>query len=68
MADSLIPQPLITMSHADATALAKRLSSRGTATPSLAEMETECRMAGRLLRVMLRQTHSSDMWQLPPEA
>jgi hypothetical protein len=60
------------MSHADATALAKRLSSRGTATPSLAEtsavMETECRMAGRLLRVMLRQTHSSDVWQLPPEA
>jgi hypothetical protein len=72
MADSIIPQPLVTMTHDDATVLAKRLGDRGKASPSLAEtiavMETECRMAGRLIRAMLRQSNHGDIWQLPPEA
>ena len=65
------PMPLATMTHTAAQELAKRLTRRGTASPSLAEtvavMETECRMASRLIRAMLRQSHSSDVWQLPPE-
>jgi hypothetical protein len=64
-----MPMPLVTMTHADAKALADRLVHRGT--PTLAEpiavLETECRMAGRLIRAMLQQAHNSDVWQLPPE-
>jgi hypothetical protein len=30
--------------------------------------ETQCRQAARLIRAMLRQVHSSDVFQLPPEA
>jgi hypothetical protein len=65
-----MPMPLATMTHADAKALADRLLRRGTETKlaeQIAVMETECRMAGRLIRAMLQQTHHSDVWQLPPE-
>jgi hypothetical protein len=30
-------------------------------------MERECRQAARLIRAMLRQVHSSDVFRLPPE-
>jgi hypothetical protein len=30
-------------------------------------METQCRLAARLIRAMLRQVHSSDVFRLPPE-
>jgi hypothetical protein len=30
-------------------------------------MEAQCRQAARLIRAMLRQVHSSDMWRLPPD-
>ena len=33
----------------------------------IAMMETQCRQAARLIRAMLRQAHSSDVFQLPPE-
>jgi hypothetical protein len=61
----------ITITHADAAALANRLAKRGTEktlAEQIAVLETESRLAGRLIRAMLRQTHSSDFWQLPPEA
>jgi hypothetical protein len=58
------------MTHGDARELAKRLGRRGTEmklAEQIAVMETECRQAARLIQAMLRQTHSSDVWQLPPE-
>jgi hypothetical protein len=33
----------------------------------IATMERQCRQAARLIRAMLRQVHSSDMFQLPPD-
>jgi hypothetical protein len=63
--------PLATMTHGDAQELAKRLDRRGTEmklAEQIAVMETECRQAARLIRAMLRQVHSSDVFQLPPEA
>jgi hypothetical protein len=59
------------MTQADAKALATRLGRRGTETKlaeRIAVLETEARMAGRLIRAMLRQTNHGDIWQLPPEA
>lgn len=61
---------LITMTHTDAKALAGRLARRGTEktlAEQIAVLETEARMASRLILVMLRQVHSSDVFQLPPE-
>lgn len=60
----------ITMTVPEARRLADRLGRRGTG-PTLAEqvavLEIEARMASRLIRVMLRQVHSTDVFQLPPE-
>ncbi len=66
-----MPMPLATMTVPDAQALANRLAQRGTEVKlaeQIAVLETECRMASRLIRAMLRQVHSSDVFQLPPEA
>jgi hypothetical protein len=60
-----------TMTTADAKALAGRLARRGTEVKlaeQIAVLETEARMAGRLIKALLRQVHDSDVFQLPPEA
>jgi hypothetical protein len=65
-----MPMPLVTMTTADAKALADRLGRRGverTLAQDIAALETECRMAGRLIRALLRQVHSSDVFQLSPD-
>jgi hypothetical protein len=49
-----------------ATKLAEHGGARSLAT-RLAAMETQCRLAARLIRAMLRQVHSSDVFKLPPE-
>jgi hypothetical protein len=58
------------MRYADASLLADRLLSRGVS-PSVADqialMQAESQLAGRLIKAMLRQVHSSDVFQLPPE-
>jgi len=60
-----------TLTVNEAQRLADRLACRGVP-PTLAEqtavLETECRLAARLIRAMLRQAHNSDVWQLAPEA
>ncbi len=66
-----MPMPLTTMTVPAAQELANRLSKHGTEktlAQEIAIMETECRQAARLIRAMLRQVHSSDVFQLPPEA
>jgi hypothetical protein len=66
-----MPMPLATMTHADAKALADRLARRGTEVTlaaQIAVLETECRMAGRLIQVLLRYVSHTDVFQLPPEA
>src|SRR5262249_4632309 len=71
MADPIIPQPLVTMTQADAKTLATRLGRCGTETKlaeQVAVLETEARMAGRLITAMLRKTNHGDIWRLPPEA
>ena len=53
-----MPMPLATMTVPDAQDLAKRLDRRGTEVTlavQIAVLETECRMASRLIRAMLRQ-------------
>jgi hypothetical protein len=64
-----MPAPITTMSVRHASLLAERLASRGM--PTLAEqvalLEVECQLAARLIRAMLRQVHSSDVFRLPPE-
>jgi hypothetical protein len=65
-----MPMPLVTMTVSDVHTLADRLARRGTEATlaeQIAVLETECRMASRLIRAMLRQVHSSDVFQLPPE-
>ncbi len=42
-------------------------SGKNSVTSRIATMETQCRKASRLIRAMLRQVHSSDVFQLPPE-
>jgi hypothetical protein len=58
------------MSAKEASTLADNLllfgGERSQAT-RIARMEAQCRQAGLLIRAMLRQVHSSDMWQLPPD-
>jgi hypothetical protein len=56
------------MTFKQAHALADRLSSRGveaTLAQQVDVLETEARTAGRLIRALLRQAHTSDRWQLP---
>jgi hypothetical protein len=54
----------------EATQLADKLSrysGKNSAATRIAIMEVQCRQASRLIRAMLRQVHSSDVFRLPPE-
>jgi hypothetical protein len=65
-----MPESPTHMSAREAAALADGLSRYGgvqSVAGQIGTMETQCRLASRLIRAMLRQAHSSDMWQLPPE-
>jgi hypothetical protein len=67
MADS---NPAEYMSTKEAAALADDLSRYGgrhSLALRLDGMEVRCRKASRLIRAMLRQVHSSDVFRLPPE-
>ena len=67
MADS---NPTDFMTTREAVMLADKLasfSSKHSMATRLATMEMQCRKASRLIRAMLRQVHSSDVFQLPPE-
>jgi hypothetical protein len=58
------------MTTREANTLAENLSQYGgkqSVATRLATMETQCRLASRLIRAMLRQVHSSDVFALPPE-
>jgi hypothetical protein len=58
------------MSQREAAALADELTGYGgkqSVAARLAMMERQCRRAGRLIKAMLRQTNSGDIWKLPPE-
>ncbi len=58
------------MTTREAIQLANSLSQYGgrqSVATRLTTMETQCRLAARLIRAMLRQVHSSDVFQLPPE-
>jgi hypothetical protein len=58
------------MTAREAAILADKLSQCGgkhALATRIAMMELQCRQAARLIRAMLRQVHSSDVWQLPPE-
>jgi hypothetical protein len=62
--------PTTYMTAKEAALLADELSQYGgkhAAAARVAMMERQCRRASRLIRAMLRQAHSSDVWQLPPE-
>jgi hypothetical protein len=64
------PNPTEFMTTREATTLADNLASfsgKHSAATRVASMETQCRKASRLIRAMLRQVHSSDVFQLPPE-
>jgi hypothetical protein len=59
------------ISHKEAAALADELARFGgkhSLATRLAAIEAKCRRAGRLIKAMLRQTNSGDIWKLPPEA
>jgi hypothetical protein len=67
MSDS---NPIAFMSAKEAATLADDLSRYGgkrSLATRLAAMEAQCRRASRLIRAMLRQVHSSDVFRLPPE-
>ncbi len=67
MADS---NPTDFMTTREAATLAENLASyagKHSVATRLATMETQCRKASRLIRAMLRQVHSSDVFRLPPE-
>jgi len=58
------------MTTREAATLADNLASysgKHSVAPRVASMETQARQASRLIRAMLRQVHSSDVFQLPPE-
>jgi hypothetical protein len=58
------------MTTAEASTLADNLLQYGgkqSLVTRIARMETQCRQAARLIRAMLRQVHSSDVFTLPPE-
>jgi hypothetical protein len=68
MADSN-PTPAY-MTTREANALADNLSrcrGKHAVAGRIAAMEAQCRQAARLIRAMLRQVHSSDVFKLPPE-
>jgi hypothetical protein len=59
------------MTTKEAMALADNLSQHGgknAVATRVATMERQCSQASRLIRAMLRQVHSSDVFELPPEA
>jgi hypothetical protein len=67
MADS---DPTEFMPAKEAAALADSLSrcgGRHSLAARLAAQEAQSRKASRLIRAMLRQVHSSDVFRLPPE-
>jgi hypothetical protein len=67
MADT---NPTEFMTTREAVTLADNLaqhSGKHSMATRLATMEMRCRKASRLIRAMLRQVHSSDVFQLPPE-
>jgi hypothetical protein len=67
MADS---NPTEFMTTREATKLADNLAGHGgrlSMAQRVATMERHCKQASRLIRAMLRQVHSSDIFQLPPE-
>jgi hypothetical protein len=58
------------MTTREATQLADALAQYGgkhSVATRLATMEAQCRKASRLIRAMLRQVHSCDVFQLPSE-
>jgi hypothetical protein len=58
------------MTTREANTLADNLSRFGgknSVAARIATMERQCRQAARLIRAMLRQVHSSDVFQLPPD-
>jgi hypothetical protein len=58
------------MTTREAALLADKLSRCGgmnSVATTIAIMEVQCRQASRLIRAMLRQVHSSDVFRLPPE-
>jgi hypothetical protein len=44
-----------------------RYGGRHSIATRLEGMEGRCRKAGRLIKALLRQVHSSDVFRLPPE-
>lgn len=65
-----IHPPVTQLSHAEAAELAAELARPGPAMRifgEAAQMENRARLAARLIQAMLRQSHSSDVFQLPPE-
>jgi hypothetical protein len=67
MADS---DPSEFMSAKEAATLADNLAQYGgrhSLAARLDSMERKCRKASRLIRAMLRQVHSSDVFRLPPD-
>lgn len=65
-----MPMPTTTMTMGDAARLADRLT-RQAASQTLAEqiaiMQSECTIAARLIRALLRHVNPSDVFTLPPE-
>jgi hypothetical protein len=58
------------MTTRKAALLADKLSrygGRNSVATRIAIMEVQCRQASRLIRAVLRQVHSSDVFRLPPE-
>jgi hypothetical protein len=58
------------MTTREAITLADNLSQYGgkqSVATRLATMELQCRLAARLIRAILRQVHSSDVFLLPPD-
>jgi hypothetical protein len=58
------------MTTREATQLADKLSrygGRNSMATRIAIMEVHCRQASRLIRAMLRQARSSEVFRLPPE-
>jgi hypothetical protein len=58
------------MTTREASALADNLAQHGgrlSVAQRVATMERQCALAARLIRAMLRQVHSSDVFRLPPE-
>jgi hypothetical protein len=60
------------MTTREAEKLAENLASYGdngrSVATRVASMERHCKQASRLIRAMMRQVHSSDVFKLPPEA